>query len=102
MGSSKVCRYDTIQRYEACTPPEEQQRLEGVTAVRIWVLAYLMAHPSVTLDTVYCAKTLNCRDGDMYDAFEELLAEGLIRGPRLADVSNHADAEYRLAERKTT
>lgn len=50
----------------------------------------------VSMSDIYEDKALQPKDGDMYDAFRELLAEGKLAGPPVDSVPDHDIAKYRL------
>jgi len=94
-----INRSDIIREDEATRAPlndqEVRARRERIDAVKAYVLDFTTnKFACISMDDVYCDEDLNCLDGDMYDAFDELLAEGILRGPSLAQVKDHVQAKY--------
>lgn len=73
-----------------------KQRPENVERARALICRYLDNDGVANLDTVY-SDPEQIGDLEMYEAAEQLLAEGVIVGPSVADCQTHDEMVYRYA-----
>lgn len=69
---------------------------KAIDEIKEWVINFTTNRwARISMDDVYRDKCLQPRDGDMYDAFAELVAEGVLEGPDPYKHFGHSHSDYK-------